>query len=136
MTELGKSEHPHSSQNRAWVGHPDRRRIAIEIMCQNNAMIKNAKNLPTQIESEIGAVISSLVQEGWVFLSFRHTPMSFGGNWCVYLRRADVSISFCRDRSQYMVDGPIEEIKAAGLFKAFNDLEEFKQAVIKWAATL
>ena len=37
-----------------------------------------------------------------------------------------------KDRSQYVIDGSIEEIKAAGLWQAFNNFEEFRRAINRW----
>jgi len=57
------------------------------------------------------------------------------GNWQVKLHRAGNLLELVKDRSQYMVGGPpTEAIKAAGLWRAFDDLEEFRSALVKWAS--
>jgi hypothetical protein len=96
------------------------------------AMLSSGEDVPVEIESEIGALISQLRGAGWVVSASRYDAKSFG-NWCVGLYRADRLIRLSKDRSQYLMDGSdIEEIKAAGLWKAFDDLEELLKAVSKW----
>ena len=55
------------------------------------------------------------------------------GNWYVDLRRSGLTLRLVKDRLQYMIlDPPTEELKVAGLFRAFNSMEEFRRAVISW----
>jgi hypothetical protein len=94
------------------------------------AMPSSGEDLPVEVKSEIGALISKLRGAGWVVSASRYDAKSFG-NWCVDLYRADRLIRLSKDRSQYLMDGSdIEEIKAAGLWKAFDDLEELRKAVM------
>ena len=55
------------------------------------------------------------------------------GNWFVNLHRDGIIVRLVKDRSQYFVDRlPAENIKAAELMGAFNNLPEFQEAVVKW----
>jgi hypothetical protein len=97
------------------------------------AMLSGDQDLPVVVETEAGALISDLREAGWTVSGFRYDANYFG-NWYVDLFRAGLTIRLVKDRSQYMIDGPpSEEIKAAGLWRAFDDLEEFRRAIIKWA---
>jgi hypothetical protein len=89
--------------------------------------------LPSQIAKDVGALISDLQAKGWTISFARYDAQSFG-NWYVDLCQVDDCIRLTKDRSQYMFDGPpAAEIKTAGLWKAFDDREEFCQAVSTWA---
>jgi hypothetical protein len=97
-------------------------------------MTHNGADLPLEIEQEAGALISNLQAAGWTVSDAFYDRQAFG-NWYVNLHRAGVPIQLVKDRSQYMVHGPSkEEQEAAGLWIAFNSFEEFRQAVVKWAA--
>ena len=96
-------------------------------------MLEGDESLPDKVEIEVGPLISELGAAGWTVFSSRYDAHFFG-NWYVDLRRADLAIRLIKDKSQYMIDGPSsDEMKAAGLWKAFDDLEEFRHAVAKWA---
>jgi hypothetical protein len=93
---------------------------------------ERSSELPEQIKEEIGPPISLLGVAGWVVNDCYYDPKSFG-NWYVDLTRGDLTIRLVKDRSQYYVSGQAESIKAAGLRKAFNDLNDFREAVAAWA---
>jgi hypothetical protein len=96
-------------------------------------MVSASGNIPVEVETEAGELIAELHSAGWTVSTSRYDGKSFG-NWYVDLRRADLTLRLVKDRSQYMVDGPpTNEIKAAGLYRAFDDLEEFRHAIVKWA---
>jgi hypothetical protein len=87
------------------------------------------ESLPTEVEIEIGVVIAVLNNAGWQNTSSRYDAKIFG-NWCIDFCRGGQTIRLVKDRSQYMIFGSQEEeIKAAGLFRAFDDLHEFRQSV-------
>jgi hypothetical protein len=91
------------------------------------------QNLHPKIAEELKPLLMELDTAGWKVFSHRYDARSFG-NWIVELRRNDHWIEFVKDRSQYRVDGSqIEEIKAAGLWTVFDDLDEFREAVAKFA---
>ena len=99
-------------------------------------MLSNGGDLPDKVEIEVGALILQLREAGWVVSTSRYDAKVFG-NWYVELHRADRMIRLVKDRSQYLIDGShMEEIKAAGLWRVFDDLEEFWRAVSKWITHL
>jgi hypothetical protein len=89
--------------------------------------------IAAEINREVGTLISRLATAGWMVAGCRYDVKIFG-DWYIDLRRADIEIRLVKDRSQYMVHKlRIEEAKTAGLWKAFDNLEEFKNAVLRWA---
>ena len=99
-------------------------------------MSDSGEDITVEIESEVGTLISQLHEAGWLVSASRYDAKTFG-NWYVDLHRADHVIRIVRDRSRYLMDGShIQEIKAAGLWRAFDDLEEFSRAVGKWITNL
>jgi hypothetical protein len=98
-------------------------------------MHDNEINLPAEIKSEAGELLSELKSAGWSVETALYDARSFG-NWYIDLQRAGITIRLLKDRSQYLIQGSnLREIKSAGLWKAFNDLNEFRRAVVGWAAT-
>ena len=96
-------------------------------------MLSDGANLPVEIESEVGALISDLREAGWTVSASRYDARVFG-NWYVDLCRKDQTIRLMKDRSEYMIGGPpTDEIKAAGLWRSFVNLYEFRQAIVRWA---
>jgi hypothetical protein len=93
-------------------------------------MGSESDDLPIEIETEAGALISELRETGWAVSAFCYDAKSFG-DWYVDLRREDRMVRLVKDRSQYVIDGPIE-IKAAGLWQAFNNFGEFRRAINRW----
>jgi hypothetical protein len=92
----------------------------------------SAEKLPDKVEAEAASLLAELRALGWTVFAYRHDPRHFD-NWSIDLQLAARTIRLVKDRSQYMFDGPrTEELKAAGLWKAFDDFEEFRQAVILW----
>jgi hypothetical protein len=91
------------------------------------------KMLPVEIAKEADELISELQAIGWTISAAHYDARSFG-NWYVDLCKANDRIRLTKDRSQYTFSGPsIPEIQAAALWKAFDNLEEFRHAVAKWA---
>lgn len=96
-------------------------------------MLSDQENLPDQVEKEAGSLIAELCAARWIVFSSRYDSQSFG-NWYVELCRAGLTFRIVKDRSKYMIDGPPKsELQPAGLWRAFDDFEEFRQAVAKWA---
>ncbi len=78
-------------------------------------------------------MIAELHALGWTVSKSRHDAKSFG-NWYVELHRDGDTPRLVKDRSQYMLGGPpTEAIRAAGVWQSFDDLEEFRRAILKWA---
>jgi hypothetical protein len=94
------------------------------------------RSVAPEIQAEIGALISNLQALGWTVTDSRYEARSFG-DWYVDLEGRSPAIRLVKDRSQCMVrEVPIEILKMAGLWRVFNDVEEFKAAVFRWAETL
>lgn len=90
-------------------------------------------NLPVEIAREAGLLISTLRTAGWILPEARYDANTMG-NWYVDLARDDVFLRLVKDRSQFFVTGPpIQNLKAAGLSRAFDDFAEFQQSVLSWA---
>jgi hypothetical protein len=98
--------------------------IAVSTRVTMTAMSNDQQPLTVEVETEVGALISQLHQTGWTVSASRYDAKAFG-NWYVELRRTNRLIRLSKDRSQYQIDGSnIEEIKNAGLWRAFDDLED------------
>jgi hypothetical protein len=97
------------------------------------AMLSGNESIPIEVEVEAGKLISELHSAGWT-VSTSHYDAKLFGNWYVDLTRAGHTMRLVKERSQYMIAGlPIQQIKAAGLWKAFDDFQEFRHVLIKWA---
>jgi hypothetical protein len=89
-------------------------------------------NLPADIAREAGLLISTLQTEGWILLEARYDAKTMG-NWYIDLASDDLSLRLVKDRSQFFIEGPaVEELKAAGLWGAFEDFAEFQQVIVNW----
>lgn len=93
-------------------------------------MEQNAR-LPVEVEVEAGRFISELCSAGWIISATSFDAKSFG-NWFVDLQRDGIEILLVKDHSQYFICGPTEELKLAGLWKPFQELEELRRLVVKW----
>lgn len=107
-----------------------------QILCQNVRMPEHPNQLPTEIQAQLRRLIPVFSKLGWELTEARYTPQIFG-NWYIKLAKRDLSFTMIKDRSQFMVDGvDIEKLKAAGLWRAFDDLNEFEDAIIAWLESL
>ena len=96
-------------------------------------MPESGFKMPVEVEKEAGPLLAELRAGGWQVSASEYDASAFG-NWLITLQRDGVVMRLLKDRSQYMVDGlPTEELKAAGLWRAFNTLNEFQMAVTRWA---
>jgi hypothetical protein len=89
--------------------------------------------LDPEVRAEAGALVADLRTAGWRVVASRYDAQGFG-NWFVDLERDGRAIRLVKDRSQFMIDGPTNELGAAGLSKAFDRLSTFHEAVVAWAA--
>jgi len=93
--------------------------------------------MPTEFEpgpevpAEAGALVATLRAVGWRVTASRYDAQSFG-NWFVDLERDDRAIRLVKDRSQFMIEGQTDELRAAGLLKPFDRLGSFCEAVVAW----
>jgi hypothetical protein len=96
--------------------------------------VPNAIDLPAELE-EVREAISCLVGRGWQICGHKYDKQAFG-NWYIDFCRQSQTIRLVKDRSQYFVEGTAEKLKTAGLWRAFNEVEEFQRAVIAWVENL
>jgi len=90
------------------------------------------QNLSIEVATEVGALIAELHDAGWIVSAYRYDA-AIMGNWYVELDRANHRIRLVKNRSQYMIQGSqVEKMKTAGLWRAFDNLEEFRQSVRKF----
>jgi hypothetical protein len=77
--------------------------------------------------------LTELRAGSWQVSASEYDPSVFG-NWFVELQRDGIVMRLLRDRSQYLVTGlPKEVLKAAGLWQAFDTINELQVAVTRWA---
>jgi hypothetical protein len=89
--------------------------------------------LPVEVEEEAGPLLAELRAGGWQVSASEYNASAFG-NWLVDLQRDGVVMRLLKDRSQYMVTGlPREVLKAAGLWRAFDSLNELQTTLARWA---
>jgi hypothetical protein len=87
--------------------------------------------LPVAIQSDIGKILSDLQALGMRITDSHFDAPNFG-NYFVDLDGTAGRIRITRDRSQYILDGSDERIRALGLFRAFDSVDEFRMAVIAY----
>ena len=96
-------------------------------------MPESGFKLPVEVEKEAGPLLAELRAGGWQVSASEYDASAFG-NWLVDMQRDGVVMRLVKDRSQYMVTGPPEEVlKAAGLWRAFDSLNELQTTVARWA---
>jgi hypothetical protein len=93
----------------------------------------DSNDLPNETDEEIGSLIQQFHAAGWSLAASSYEASSFG-NWYVDLARDGVTIRLVKERSRYFVDDvPRDVLEPAGLWKAFDRLDEFTNAVTAWA---
>ena len=96
-------------------------------------MPESGFKLPVEVEKEAGPLLAGLRAGGWQVSASEYDASAFG-NWLIDLQRDGVVMRLLKDRSQYMVTGlPKEVLKAAGLWRPFDSLNELQMAVTRWA---
>jgi len=95
-------------------------------------MPESAFRLPVEVEKEAASILAELRAGGWQVSASEYDPSAFG-NWFVDLQRDGVVMRLLKDRSQYLVTGlPMEVLKAAGLWQAFDTLNELQTTLTRW----
>jgi hypothetical protein len=98
-------------------------------------MANASPNVPTGIQSEVGELLAEFQKAGWSITASLFDARFFG-NWYVDLDRDGLRLSLVKDRSQYMITGrsteDIQPIKDAGLWRAFDDCDEFCRRLTAW----
>ena len=86
----------------------------------------------TEITQAIGPLLEQLGELGYRVTESRYEPDSFG-NFYVDCQGRKGAFRIVRDRSQYFLDGNVEDIKERGVFKAYNSVTEFSAAALQYA---
>jgi hypothetical protein len=96
-------------------------------------MPESGFRLPVEVEKEAAPILAELRAGGWQVSASEYDASAFG-NWFVDLQRDGVVMRLLKDRSQYMVTGLSKEVlKAAGLWQAFDTLNELQTTLTRWA---
>jgi hypothetical protein len=96
-------------------------------------MPSDGDDLPVEIARDADGLFAAMRTVGWTVVRFSYDAAVMG-NWQVGLLRGGHSLQIVRDKSQFFIEGPpAEELKAAGLWRAFDDSTKFCDAVAHWA---
>jgi len=87
------------------------------------------------IQADIGALIAELEALGLRVTASQYDAQAFG-NYYIDLSGASGSMRITRDRGQYIIDADERQLRQRGLLRAFDDLEEFRVAVLDYVRTL
>ena len=87
------------------------------------------------IQEAIGPLLLELENLGLRVVSAQYSPEHFG-NFVVGLSSPRGAVRLVRDRLQYFVDGDLEAIKAAGMFRVYDDVEAFSEAAAAYARSI
>jgi hypothetical protein len=82
---------------------------------------------------DLAELLPQLAAHGFHPGRCEYAPDVFG-NYLVDFSAPTKSFRLIRDRSQYMLEGDQEELRDAGLFRAFDDKKEFQSALLSWLA--
>jgi hypothetical protein len=85
-----------------------------------------------QIRSEVGTLLDELRALGWTVSASRY-DRDVMGNWFVDISRMEVKLRLIKDRGQYSVDGPRQELAAEGLWRIYDNVEEFSRSIVGFA---
>jgi hypothetical protein len=88
-------------------------------------------HVPAAIVEDVGSLLAQLFSIGFNVVDSAYSATDFG-NYYVGLQRESVTLRLTRDRSQYIIDAPIDRLKALGIFRAFNSRDEFAEAVFMY----
>jgi hypothetical protein len=85
----------------------------------------------TAILADAGALLTELAGLGIHETASEYDPAHFG-NYYVDLTGPHGDFRITRDRGQYLLDGDLERLKDLGLFRAFAQMSQFRDAVLKY----
>jgi hypothetical protein len=91
--------------------------------------------LPDKIQADIGGLLSALQEEGLQVADSRYDASAFG-DYYVDLVGSRGSLRIVRDRGCYHLGGDEDRLRQFGLFRSFQDLVEFREAVLVYARTV
>ena len=84
--------------------------------------------VPDPVVEDLGSLLAQLSSIGFNAVDSAYSAAGFG-NYHVSLQRDSVTLRLTRDRGQYIIDAPVDRLKALGIFRAFNSRDEFAEAV-------
>ena len=89
-------------------------------------------DVSAKILSDVGPFLAELARLGFEPVAARYDALAFG-NYEIDLAGQSRSFSIVRDRLQYYIAGlRSEDLVAAGMLRAFNDRDSFREAVLSW----
>lgn len=88
-----------------------------------------------KISEAIGPLLIKLQDVGVRFGGDSYSEEAFG-NFHVDCIVRGKRFRLIRDRSQYLVDGDIEQLKGLGLWRAYNSPSEYAAAVVVYASSV
>jgi hypothetical protein len=91
--------------------------------------------LPDGIQTDVGALLKELEAAGLRVIDSRYDASVFG-NYYVDLVGSGGSLRITRDRGYYHFGGDEDHLRQLGLFRSFEDLAEFREAVLAYARTV
>ena len=83
------------------------------------------------ILADAGALLAELAALGIHETASEYDPEAFG-NYLIDLTGPHGDFRIRRDRGQYLLDGDLERLKDLGLWRAFDHMAEFRDAVMKY----
>jgi len=84
-----------------------------------------------EILADAGALLSELAALGIRETGSAYDPAAFG-NYYVDLTGPHGDFRITRDRGQYLLDGDLERLRDLGLFRAFDRMPDFRDAVLRY----
>ena len=87
------------------------------------------------ILDDIGPLLAELSRLGVLEVASSYDAKSFG-DYFVELRGPNGCFRITRDRSQYIIFGDDDRLRAMGLLRAFDSLDEFQRAALAYARTV
>ena len=88
-----------------------------------------------KISEAIWRLLSKLQELGAQFDADTYSRESFG-NFYVDCTLRGKHFRLFRDRSQYMIDGDMDELKRLGLWRAYDSVEDYSAAVVNYAKSV
>ena len=85
----------------------------------------------TAILVDAGALLTELAVHGIHETASQYDVGHFG-NYYVDLTGPQGDFRISRDRGQYLLHGDLERLKDLGLFRAFDQMSQFRQAVLRY----
>ena len=85
----------------------------------------------TAILVDAGALLTELAVHGIYETASQYDVWHFG-NYYVDLTGPHGDFRISRDRGQYLLHGDLERLKDLGLFRAFDQMSQFRQAVLRY----